>query len=121
MLLGGSAIPIHDGSSNLFNPIHEDDVIAMLEPLLAAASVPATVVNWGGDDAVGIEEWCQYLGGLLGVEPEFVKTDQTISSVNVDLTRMHELAGRTTVPWRDGFRRMVATRHPELTLHEVSS
>jgi nucleoside-diphosphate-sugar epimerase len=116
MLLGGAAIPIHDGSRNLFNPIHEDDVVAMLEPLLAAASVPATVVNWGGDDAVGIEEWCGYLGGLLGVEPQFVKTDQTISSVNVDLTRMHELVGHTSVPWRDGFRRMVAARHPELTL-----
>jgi nucleoside-diphosphate-sugar epimerase len=116
MLLGGAAIPIHDGSRNLFNPIHEDDVVAMLEPLLAAASVPATVVNWGGDDAVGIEEWCAYLGGLIGVEPQFVKTDQTISSVTVDLTRMHELVGHTAVPWRDGFRRMVATRHPELTL-----
>jgi len=116
MLLGGAAIPIHDGSGNLFNPIHEDDVVAMLEPLLAAASVPATVVNWGGDDAVGIEEWCGYLGGLIGVEPQFVKTDQTISSVNIDLTRMHELVGHTAVPWRDGFRRMVVTRHPELTL-----
>jgi len=116
MLLAGSAIPIHDASRNLFNPIHEDDIVAMLEPLLDAASVPATVVNWGGDDAVGIEEWCEYLGGLLGVEPQFVKIDQTISSVNLDLTRMHELVGHTTVSWRDGYRRMVAARHPELTL-----
>jgi UDP-glucuronate 4-epimerase len=116
MLLGDSPIPIHDASANLFNPIHEDDIIAMIEPLLEAASVPATVVNWGGEDAVGIEEWCTYLGGLIGKEPTFVKTDQTISSVNVDLTRMHELIGPTRVPWRDGFRRMVATRHPELTL-----
>jgi UDP-glucuronate 4-epimerase len=121
MMLGGAAIPVHDASRNLFNPIHEDDVVAMLEPLLAAASVPATVVNWGGDDAVGIEEWCTYLGGLVGVEPAFVKTDQTISSVNLDLTRMHELAGHTSVPWQEGFRRMVAVRHPELTLHEVGS
>ena len=45
-----------------------------------------------------------------------MKTDQTISSVNIDLTRMHELVGHTAVPWRDGFRRMVVTRHPELTL-----
>jgi hypothetical protein len=27
---------------------------------------------------------------------------------------MHELIGETTVSWRDGLRRMVAARHPEL-------
>jgi UDP-glucuronate 4-epimerase len=116
MLLAGSPIPIHEGCANLFNPIHEDDVVAMIERLLNVASVPATVVNWGGDDVVGIEEWCRYLGGLVGVEPSFVTTDQTIQSVSVDLTRMHELVGHAQVPWREGFRRMVASRHPELTL-----
>jgi UDP-glucuronate 4-epimerase len=27
---------------------------------------------------------------------------------------MHDLVGRTTVGWKDGMRRMVAARHPEL-------
>jgi hypothetical protein len=27
---------------------------------------------------------------------------------------MHALVGTTSVAWRDGLRRMVATRHPEL-------
>jgi hypothetical protein len=27
---------------------------------------------------------------------------------------MHEVLGRTGVPWREGFRRMVEARHPEL-------
>ena len=27
---------------------------------------------------------------------------------------MHELIGSTTVQWKDGFRRMVEARHPEL-------
>lgn len=121
MLLGGMPIPIHDGCTNLFNPIHEDDIIAMLSPMLAAAAVPATTVNWGGDEAVGIEEWCRYLGMLVGVEPTFQPTDQTIQSVTLDLTRMHELLGPTRVPWREGFRRMVAVRHPEITLQTPES
>jgi hypothetical protein len=29
---------------------------------------------------------------------------------------MHEILGRTKVPWREGFRRMVAARHPELPI-----
>jgi hypothetical protein len=32
----------------------------------------------------------------------------------VDLTRMHELVGRTRVPWREGMERMIAARAPEL-------
>ena len=27
---------------------------------------------------------------------------------------MHEILGRTKVHWRDGFRRMIQARHPEL-------
>jgi hypothetical protein len=27
---------------------------------------------------------------------------------------MHKVLGRTKVPWRDGLRRMIEARHPEL-------
>jgi hypothetical protein len=39
--------------------------------------------------------------------------DQTIESVTVDPTRMHELVGHTSVPWRQGFARMVAARQAQ--------
>jgi hypothetical protein len=32
---------------------------------------------------------------------------------------MHEVLGRTKVHWRDGFRRMIVARHPELRLQEL--
>jgi len=38
---------------------------------------------------------------------------QKVAAV-LDLTRMHELIGRTTVDWHDGIRRMIQARHPEL-------
>jgi nucleoside-diphosphate-sugar epimerase len=75
--------------------------------------VPATIVNWGGEPA-SIEEWCELLGELTGLEPRFEETPDTIGSVFVDLTKMHDLVGTTEVSWRDGIRRMVAARHPEL-------
>jgi UDP-glucuronate 4-epimerase len=114
MMAAGMLIPVHVDAPSIYNPIHEDDIVAMLPAMLAAASVPATVVNWGGDEAVSIEDWCAYLGELTGMEPTFEPTDQTIQSVTVDLTRMHELVGRTTVPWREGFARMVRARHADL-------
>jgi UDP-glucuronate 4-epimerase len=114
MLLAGVPIPVPPGGPARYNPIHEDDVIATLPGLLEAASVPATTVNWCGDQAVSLQEWCTYIGSLVGRDPVFEETGQALRGGPTDTTRMHELAGGTTVDWRDGIRRMVATFHPEL-------
>ena len=114
MMLNGSKVPVHIDDPSTYHPIHEDDIAAMIPGLLGAASVPVTTVNWGGDDPVSIEEWCSYLADLTGLTAQFAPTDATIDSVMVDLGRLHELVGSTTVHWRDGLRRMVAARHPEL-------
>lgn len=113
-VLAGQPIAVHVDEPSVYNPIHEVDIIASIPKLLEAASVPATVVNWGGNDQVSIEEWTQYLAGLVGREATFVKTDQTLESVSVDLAKQHRIAGPCQVHWRDGMRRMVETFHPEL-------
>ncbi len=114
MMIAGQPIPVFPERPCLYNPIHEDDIVAQLPALLDAASVPATIVNWAGRDTVGIEEWCGFMGDLTGLEPSFVETDRTIGSVTVDTTKMEQIAGPTRVQWKDGFRRMVETFHPEL-------
>lgn len=114
MMRNGDAIPVHRDAPSVYHPLHEDDIVAMVPGLLAAAATPATIVNWGGDEAVSIEEWCGYLSELTGIDAHFLPTADTIDSVQIDLTRMHRLVGGTTVGWRDGLRRMVAARHPEL-------
>ena len=88
--------------------------MAQIPKLLEVAAVPATIVNWAGRDAVSIEAWCAYLGELTGLEPKFAPTAATLESIVADTTRMRELIGSTTVPWREGMRRMVESRHPEL-------
>jgi nucleoside-diphosphate-sugar epimerase len=113
MMAAGMDIPLHPERPNRFNPIHEDDVLKSLPGLLAAASVPATTVNWGGTQS-SIEEWCAHIGAVTGLEPSFVETDQTISSVCVDTTRLIELAGPPGTDLADGIRRMVAARRPDL-------
>ena len=110
MIEAGQPVPVHPDRPNRFNPIHEDDIIRMIPALLEAASVPATIVNWGGIEAVDLEEWCAFLGGIVGKDATFVETDATIGGVTVDLSKMVELAGPTTVGWQDGLRRMVAAR-----------
>lgn len=115
-MLAGRPIPVHPDKPNVFNPLHEDDYIAHIPKLLAIAAVPAVTLNWGGSEAASIEEWCEYIGQLTGLDPTLAYTDRTIGSITVDLTRMHQHLGRTTVHWRDGIRRMIRARHPELPL-----
>ncbi|MDG2306720.1 MAG: NAD(P)-dependent oxidoreductase [Candidatus Binatia bacterium] len=114
MMIAGQPIPLHPERPCVYNPIHEDDIIAQVPALLEAAAVPATIVNWAGTETVSIEDWCGYLGKLTGLEASFVVTDRTIGSVAVDTTKMVEIAGATTVGWKDGFKRMAETFHPEL-------
>lgn len=114
MMLAGMPIPVPPGGPARYNPIHEDDVLATLPGLLDAASVPATTVNWCGDQTVSLQEWCTYIGTLVGRDPVFEESDQALRGGPTDVTLMHELVGGTSVDWRDGMRRMVATFHPEL-------
>lgn len=115
MMLGGIPIAVPPGDPARYNPIHEDDIIATIPKLLEVASVPATTVNWAGDQLVSIQEWCEYLGTLIGREPVFSPSPQALRGNPVDVARLHELVGdRGTVDWRDGLRRMAAKFHPEL-------
>jgi nucleoside-diphosphate-sugar epimerase len=114
MMLAGQPVPVHEDAPSEFNPIHEDDIVAQVPKLLEVASVPATVVNWAGPDPVSIEDWCLYLGELVGIMPRFAPTTATIESVRVDTTRMHELIGPAKVRWQEGLKRMVVARRPEL-------
>ena len=106
MIEAGAAVPVRPNRASVYNPIHDDDIIGTLPALLAAASVPATIVNWGGDEEVSVDEWSSYLGELAGREVRFEVTEQTITGIRTDNTKRLEIAGATHVHWKDGFKRM---------------
>jgi UDP-glucuronate 4-epimerase len=110
----GQEIGVHPDAPSVFQPIHSDDIVATVPRLLDIAGVPATTVNWGGEEKVSIEEWTAYLGELTGLPATLVPTEMSLASVSLNLDRMHELVGRSTVTWRDGFRRMVEALRPDL-------
>ncbi|MGH8978972.1 MAG: NAD-dependent epimerase/dehydratase family protein [Acidimicrobiia bacterium] len=110
MILAGEPVPIHPNGPSRFNPIHEDDIVAMLPRLLEAATVPATIVNWGGDEETSIEEWCEYFGALTDRDVKFDVTAHTIGGIPTDNTKRLTLAGPTTVSWKDGMCRLVEQR-----------
>lgn len=114
MMKAGTPIPVHPDEPSVYNPIHEDDYIAQIPRLLEIASVPATVINWGGSEVVSIEEWCQHIAALTGLTAKFHHTEATLRGLPLDLRRMHELVGETKVSWRNGIRRMIEAHAPDL-------
>jgi nucleoside-diphosphate-sugar epimerase len=104
-LLAGDAVTTR-WDPCMYSPIHQDDINAQTEALLEAASVPATIVNWAGDEAVSVQEWCAYIGELGGFEPVVNAVEQpgTLRGSVTDNTKRLALAGPCTVTWRDGIK-----------------
>jgi len=109
----GKPLYVHTERPSLFRLIHEDDIVATIPALVGAAAVPARILNWGGDTVVSLEEWCEYLGELVGKRPNFQYTDQAIATVLPDVTEMSKITGPLRTDWKEGLRRMVAARYPE--------
>lgn len=120
-ILAGEPIRLHEERPNNANPIYEDDYVTLGIRAMEVAAVPPVVVNWAGSETVSVEDYCTYLGELAGVAATFEYAADAHTPLWPDTHRMHEVLGRTEVPWREGFRRAVAARHPELTLPEETS
>jgi nucleoside-diphosphate-sugar epimerase len=113
MMRNGAPIAVHPERPNLYNLLHVDDYVAKIPRLLAAASVDAPTVNFGGSEATSIEAWCGWLEELTGIVPIFRDDPDAFGSLCLDTTRMHELLGPTRVAWREGILRMVRALAPD--------
>jgi nucleoside-diphosphate-sugar epimerase len=120
MMLQGKPIRLHPDKPNNYNPIYEDDYVALGIRAMEVAAVPPITVNWSGSETVSAEEYCTYMGELVGVQPIFEYTPEAHTPLWPDTTYMHQVLGRTRVHWRDGFRRMIEARHPELLRQKKS-
>jgi nucleoside-diphosphate-sugar epimerase len=98
-----------------YSPIHDDDVAEQLEPLVNAASVPATIVNWAGDEPVSVQEWSAYFGELLGVDAKVVVEEVPGASIGsvADHAKRSSITGLCRVQWREGFRRVAEHFYPD--------
>ena len=119
-ILAGKPIRLYPDKPNNYNPIYEDDYVALGIRAMEVASTPPVTVNWSGSETVSIEDYCTYMGELVGKEPVFEYTADAHTPLWPDTTYMHQVLGRTRVPWREGMRRMIKAIHPELELKEES-
>lgn len=113
-LLAGQPVEVPRQGDDWCNPIHTDDVARQVPLLWKAASVPAVVVNWGGDEAVTLREVAEHVAGLAGVEARFVPSDASRGTVAFDNTKRRALIGDCHVGWREGLRWTVEAHFPDL-------
>jgi nucleoside-diphosphate-sugar epimerase len=109
-ILAGREIVLHPDAPNNYNPVYEDDYVRLGLRALQVARTPPVTVNWAGSETVSAEDYCSLLGELVG-RPVRIRYDEAAPwPLWPDVTRMHELLGRTRIPWAEGMRRLVAAR-----------
>lgn len=90
-----------------YSPIYEDDINEQVGALLRAATVPATIVNWAGDEGVSVQQWAAIMGELTGRRAEVVVTEipGTLRGSVADVRRRAAITGPCRVGIAEGLRR----------------
>lgn len=99
------------GDPNAHSPIHSDNMIEHIEPLLDAAHPTARIVNWCGDEVVTTQQTLARTAEILG-RPALsrVVTDPTIPFGNgADPTLRQSITGPCRVGFWEGFERLART------------
>ena len=81
MMLAHKPIRLYPDKPNNYNPIYEDDYVELGIRAMEVAATPPIVVNWAGSETVSVEDYCAYMGELVGVEPIFTYTRRCTHSV----------------------------------------
>ncbi len=95
-------------ANNVHSPIHIDDIIAQIEPMLDAASNPAFIVNWGGDDHVSAQEWVRLANEWSGKQAsvEVVPSPGALIANASDPTLRASITGPCNMDFRTEYRRL---------------
>ena len=103
MILNDQEILLPANRANAAHIISDDDIVRFLDPLLNAATVPATIVNLGGDELVSLADLIEEFGKLAGKTPCYRISDEIdYPSARLDPARRREITGPCAVTWRDG-------------------
>jgi nucleoside-diphosphate-sugar epimerase len=101
------------GEPAICNPIYQGDVNEQIDALLGAASVPAAIVNWAGDESLAQREWCGYLGELTGRSVTIEVRPGVRMGGAIDVTKRLSITGPCRTGWREGMRLMLEERYPD--------
>lgn len=114
MMQNDIPIDVHPEKPNVYNPLHASDYIEKIPRLLAAATSDVCTLNFGGSQAVAIEEWCGYIAELTGLSPNYKESPTAFGSLQIDTGAMHAAIGSTSMDWKQGIHSMLQNLAPKL-------
>jgi len=118
-MLAGKTIKVPPRGRSWCALVHNSDIVEQVEPLLAAASVPATVVNWAGDDWVDEREMVESMARMAGLSPKPVEDPKAGYYGGVaDPTKRRAITGPAR-PWKKSFLAMLRANYPDRTFVEI--
>ncbi|MFE0175385.1 NAD-dependent epimerase/dehydratase family protein [Streptomyces sp. NPDC059002] len=104
----GRACAVPREGQNYCNLLHVDDLVRQVPLLWEAARAPARVLNWGGDEEVGITDLLEYMSALTGVPVRLDRGDLSRETAVFDHSARRALIGDCTVGWQAGIARTMA-------------
>ncbi len=107
-VLTGSEIAL-PSASNAHNPIHSEDMIAQIEPLLDAAGRAPLTVNWSGDDIAISRQVIARMAARTGREANIaLRPAPGLGGGTVtDTSRRKAITGPCRISFNEGFERML--------------
>jgi nucleoside-diphosphate-sugar epimerase len=112
LMLAGEPIEVPRDGENWCMPIHTDDIARQVPLLWQAASVPARIVNWGGDAVVSVRELMAYVSEITGVPARFTASEVTRDTFAYDNTRRQALIGGCVVGWQQAVWQTIEAHFP---------
>lgn len=106
-ILAGETVKVPNDPNN-HRPIHIDDMCEQVESLLGAATIPANIVNWAGDEVVSTQYWCREAAKMLGCEAKtelFSLPGAQLSHI-ADIEKCKSITGPCRVEFLEGLRRL---------------
>ncbi|MEV5987105.1 NAD(P)-dependent oxidoreductase [Streptomyces sp. NPDC052051] len=102
---GGQSAAVPHQGQNYCNLLHTDDIVRQVPLLWGAARTPAQVVNWGGDEEVGVTDLMEYMSALTGVPLRVERSDYSRETAIFDHEVRRGLIGDCTIGWKAGIAR----------------
>jgi nucleoside-diphosphate-sugar epimerase len=117
-MLAGRAMVVPPRGRSRAALVYNPDVIRQVEPLLAAASVPATIVNWNGDEGVEYRELLDHMAALAGLQPTYEEREGAGPVAGYgDAARRIAITGPAQ-DWRSAVRATLRANYPDLGIPE---
>jgi UDP-glucuronate 4-epimerase len=116
-LKAGKSVAVSKTRENWCMLMHTNDAAREIPILWGAATVPCTVVNWGGNDAVSQRQIVEYVAEITGLPAKFEQSDVNFVSHAYDNTRRDKLIGECKIGWKEGIRKALEARFPGSVKH----